>query len=143
MKPVLDGQARTVTRPIGSWIADWRDLSHNHEVRWPFVFAAAYEDGLQVIDVTDPANPRTAGWYYTCGCAHQTGFSGENQIRGTSVFNGAMELDVRNADGLIVVSDLNTGFWAFRMDGFEGWNGRAYGLPNISSVQDWDRGPVQ
>jgi hypothetical protein len=57
------------------------------------------------------------------------------------VFNGAFELDVRNADGLIVVSNANTGFWAFHMEGFDGWNGHEYDLPNISSVQDWDNGP--
>jgi len=39
------------------------------------------------------------------------------------MFNGAFGVDVRNADGLIVVFDVNTGFWAFRMDGFNGWNG--------------------
>ncbi len=49
-------------------------------------------------------------------------------------------IDVRNTDGLIVSSD-RTGFWAFRMDGFDGWNGHQWGMPNISSVQDWDNGP--
>jgi hypothetical protein len=29
------------------------------------------------------------------------------------------------------------------MDGFQGWNGEAWGMPNISSVQDWDNGPVR
>jgi hypothetical protein len=36
---------------------------------------------------------------------------------------------------------MRTGLWLFRMDGFTGWNGRDFGQPNISSVQDWDRGP--
>jgi hypothetical protein len=48
---------------------------------------------------------------------------------------------VRNADGLIVVADDYSGFWAFRMDGFDGWNGHDWGMPNASSVQDWDNGP--
>ena len=39
---------------ISAWTADWRDLSHNHEVRWPYVFVAAYEDGFQVFDLKDP-----------------------------------------------------------------------------------------
>jgi len=47
-------------------------------------------------------------------------------------------VDVRNADGLIVVSDMTTGLWTFRMEGFGGWDGRQWGLPNISSAQDWD-----
>ena len=48
---------------------------------------------------------------------------------------------VRNADGLIVIEDFRTGFWSFHMDGFDGWNGHQWGLPNISSVQHWDNGP--
>jgi hypothetical protein len=42
---------------------------------------------------------------------------------------------------LIVVADDYSGFWAFRMDGFDGWNGHDWGMPNVSSVQDWDKGP--
>ncbi|MBI4501727.1 MAG: hypothetical protein HY700_11260 [Gemmatimonadetes bacterium] len=136
LRPGLEGKVATISRPVGAWMADWHDLSHNHEVRWPYVFAAAYEDGLQVIDVSDPANPKTLGWYYTCECEHQTGFS-DGQLRGNSVHSGAMEVDVRNADGLVVLSDLNTGFWAFRMDGFTGWNGGKFGVPDVSSVQRW------
>jgi hypothetical protein len=36
---------------------------------------------------------------------------------------------------------MRTGLWLFRVDGFKGWNGRDVGMPNISSVQDWDHGP--
>jgi len=39
---------------------------------------------------------------------------------------------------LIVVSDMTTGFWAFRMEGFSGWNGADWGMPDISSAQKWD-----
>ena len=42
---------------------------------------------------------------------------------------------------VIVISDQVTGFWAFTMDGFDHWNGREWGMPNISSAQDWDNGP--
>ena len=55
---------------------------------------------------------------------------------------GAWGVDVRNSDGLIVVSDMVTGLWVFRMDGFEGWNGNDWGMPNLSSVQDWENGPL-
>jgi hypothetical protein len=48
---------------------------------------------------------------------------------------------VRNYDGLIALSDMRTGLWLFRMDGFKGWKGSDVGMPNISSVQDWDNGP--
>jgi len=130
---------------ISAWTADWRDLSHNHEVRWPYVFVSAYEDGFQVFDLKDPKQPKTDGWYYTCGCRHGQGFGGnpDNGWQGTnSVEQGAFGVDVRNRDGLIVLSDMRTGLWLFKLDGFNGWNGRDYGMPNISSVQDYDRGPV-
>jgi len=54
------------------------------------------------------------------------------------VGNGAFGVDVRNADGLIVISDISTGIWTFRMAGFNGWNGEDWGMPDISSVQKWD-----
>jgi hypothetical protein len=131
--------------PISAWTADWRDLSHNHEVRWPYVFVSAYEDGFQVFDLKDPKNPKTDGWYYTCECQHEHGFGG-NPNKGwqsdNSVEQGAFGVDVRNRDGLIVLSDMRSGLWLFKLDGFNGWNGHDYGQPNISSVQDYDRGPV-
>ncbi len=131
--------------PISAWTADWRDLSHNHEVRWPYVFVSAYEDGLQVFDLKDPKNPRTDGWYYTCECQHEHGFGGNPNAgwqSSNSVEQGAFGVDVRNRDGLIALSDMRSGLWLFRMDGFTGWNGHDYGMANISSVQDFDRGPA-
>ena len=143
LEPGLDGKVQAVTRPIGAWTADWHDLSHNHEVRWPFVFVSAYEDGLQVFSIADPKHPQTVAWYYTCHCEHETGYGGVPRWRGTSVENGAFGVKVRDADGLIILSDSNTGFWAFHMQGFDGWKGSDYGMPNATSAQDWDNGPVK
>jgi hypothetical protein len=121
--------------------ADWNDLLHNHEVRWPYVFVSGYEDGLQIFNIQDPAHPKDKGWYYTCECTHQTGNSGTPDFSGTSVYNGAFGVMVRNTDGLIMITDSNTGAWFFKLDGFNGWNGEDWGMPNISSAQDWDHGP--
>ena len=70
---------------------------------------------------------------------------GRNPSQATTgnIYNGAWGVDVRNADGLIVVSDENSGFWAFRLEGFQGWNGNDWAMPNISSAQFWDDGPVR
>ena len=73
------------------------------------------------------------------------GFGGnpDNGWQGTnSVEQGAFGVDVRNADGLIVLSDMRTGLWLFRMNGFKGWSGKSIGEPDISSVQDFDHGPM-
>jgi hypothetical protein len=145
LAPGQSGTQQNLDVPLSAWTADWRDLSHNHEVRWPYVFVSAYEDGLWVFDLKDPANPKTDGHYYTCECVHRHGFGGnpdagwESTI---SVEQGAFGVDVRNRDGLIALSDMRTGLWLFRMDGFTGWNGRDYQVANISSVQDYDHGPV-
>jgi hypothetical protein len=103
------------------------------EVRWPYAFVAAYQDGLQVLDIRDPTAPYVVGFYDT--------YARPQVFEGGGVAKGAFGLDVRNADGLIVIADTHSGFWAFRMDGFDGWNGHNWGVPNSSSVQDWDNGP--
>ncbi len=144
LQPGQTGKTQNIDLPISAWTADWRDLSHNHEVRWPYVFVSAYEDGLQVFDLKDPKHPKTDGAWYTCECEHEHGFGGtpDNGWQSTtSVEQGAFGVDVRNYDGLIVLSDMRSGLWLFKMDGFTGWNGKDYGMPNISSVQDWDNGP--
>jgi hypothetical protein len=135
LKPGLDGEVATIRLPIGAWTANWKNLVHNHEVRWPYVFVSGYEDGLQIFNMQDPTDPVTVGYFDTFLGPHKTGMCSDR------ICNGAFGVDVRNADGLIVVSDMASGFWVFRMEGFEGWNGEDWGMPNISSVQNWDQGP--
>jgi len=103
-------------------------------VRWPYVFVAAYEDGLQIFNMMDPTNPYTVGYFRTYDGPHEY-----RQVNNAN--NGAWQIEIRNADGLIVAADMSTGFWAFKMDGFDGWNGHNWGVPNTSSAQDWDNGP--
>jgi hypothetical protein len=138
LKPGLDGTAKTISRPIGAWLGSWDGNPHNHEVRWPYVFVTAYMDGLQVFNMMDPTNPYTVAYHFTCQCILPAGPEGAGQAGG---MEGASDLDIRNADGLIVSTDRRSGFWVFRMDGFDGWNGHQWGMPNISSAQDWDNGP--
>ena len=83
----------------------------------------------------DPYRPITWAYYDTYGGPHES--RGENNVN-----TGAWGVDIRNSDGLIVVSDMVTGLWVLRMDGFEGWNGLDWGMPNTSSAQDWEEGPV-
>lgn len=150
LRPGLEGKVATITEPIGAWTANWKHLPHNHEVRWPYVFVSAYEDGMQVFNMLDPTNPITVGYYRTYDGPTMAGVTqvarpdtAEVSLRsGTgSVLNGAWGIAVRNADGLIVISDITTGFWALHMDGFDGWNGHDWGMPNISTAQDWENGP--
>jgi hypothetical protein len=131
LKRANDGETKNINQPISAWTANWQNLAHNHEVRWPFVFVSGYLDGLQVFSLMDPKNPETVAYYDT--------YTGPKLAEGEfGMYNGAFGVDVRNADGLIVISDMSTGFWTFRMDGFNGWNGKDWGMPDISSVQKWD-----
>jgi hypothetical protein len=149
LKPGLEGKVAAITEPIGAWTANWKNLPHNHEIRWPYVFVSAYEDGLQIFNMLDPEHPVDVGFYRTYDGPHMAGLtqamtpdSEASLHRGTgSVLNGAWGIDVRNADGLIVISDMTTGFWALHLDGFDGWSGHRWGMPDISSVQDWEHGP--
>ena len=134
LRPGLDGEVPAIRSPIAAWTANWRNLVHNHEVRWPYVFVSGYLDGLVVFNMMDPTNPMTVAHYDT--------YLGPPNADRTPVFNGTFGVDIRNEDGLIVVSDMTTGFWTFRMEGFQGWNGEDWGMPNISSAQDWDNGPA-
>ena len=127
LKPGLDKKVQTISQPIGAWTADWHDLAHNHEVRWPLVFVSAYEDGLQVFNMLDPTDPYTVAYYDTFGGPHMTPDAARwrtspdqsQDPRGHDVDNGAFGVQVRDADGLIVISDMTTGFWAFYLDGFD------------------------
>ncbi len=130
LKPALDGTVSNIRNPISAWTADWQHLVHNHEVRWPYVFVSGYLDGLQVFSMMDPQNPVTVAYYDT--------YLGPPNTDRYAMFNGAFGVDVRNADGLIIVSDMSTGFWTFRMEGFRGWDGADWGVPNVSSAQAWD-----
>ena len=135
LQPALDGETKNIRQPISAWTADWRNLVHNHEVRWPFVFVSGYLDGLQIFSMQDPNNPVTIGYY-------DTYLGGPSKVL-CAMCNGLFGVDVRNADGLIVGSDMTTGFWVFRMEGFSGWSGAQWGQPERSSVQDWDMTPGQ
>ncbi|HSM03451.1 MAG TPA: hypothetical protein VK858_02470 [Longimicrobiales bacterium] len=130
LQPALEGEATNIRSPISAFTANWKNLVHNHEVRWPYVFVSGYLDGLQIFNLQDPLNPVTVGYFDT--------YIGPPNTDRYPMFNGAFGVDVRNEDGLIVISDMSTGLWTFRMDGFSGWNGEQWGYPNISSAQDWD-----
>ena len=145
MKPALDGEVDNIDHATGVWHADWKSLAHNHEVRWPYLFVAGYETGLSVVNMEDVSTPYTVAYYDTFNGRHNDREAAAARMGSPytwNVYDGAWGVDVRNRDGLIVVSDMSTGFWAFRLAGFDKWDGRDFGMPNISSAQHWDTGPT-
>ncbi len=142
----IHGGQERITSELSAWTRNYKALSHNNEMRYPYVFVSSYKDGIDIFDISDPENPEGVAYYDTyfgpekAGLANDLGLTTGNPV-GESDFNGAFGIDVRNYDGLIVVSDMVTGLSLMKMDGFDGWHGADYGMPNISSVQDWDHGP--
>ena len=145
LEPGQEGKTQNIDLPISAWTADWRDLSHNHEVRWPYVFVSAYEDGLQVFNLKDPKQSEDGRALVSPASASTSTASAARRTtagRARRASNRARSASTcGTTTGLIVLSDMRSGLWLFKMDGFNGWNGHDYGMPNISSVQDWDHGP--
>ncbi|MBN4056269.1 hypothetical protein JYT20_00950, partial [Rhodothermus sp. AH-315-K08] len=131
LRPALDGTVSQVRTAVGAWTANWRSHSQTVEVRWPYVFVAAREQGLQMFNMRNAFEPYTTAHFKTWN----GGDNGSDAI-------GAVDVDVRNEDGLIAVTDVKNGLWLLTIDDFTGWDGRGWGLPNVSSVQDWVNGPV-
>jgi hypothetical protein len=142
----IHGGQERITSELSAWTRNYKALSHNNEMRYPYVFVSSYKDGIDVFDISDPENPEGVAYFDTYfgpekeGLANDLGLTTGNPV-GESDFNGAFGIDVRNYDGLIVVTDMVTGLSLMKMDGFDGWHGADHGMPNISSVQDWDHGP--
>lgn len=140
LRPGLEGEVETIDEAVGYWHADWKSIAHNHEVRWPYVFVSGYETGLGVFNMADPTRPYTVAYYDTFNGIHNDRQAAMERLGSPytwNVYDGAWGVDVRNSDGLIVVSDMTTGFWALRMDGFDRWRGEDWGVPDVSSAQDW------
>lgn len=131
----FEGGFSVVRTSVGAWANNWRGFHIDHETRWPYVFVAAAEQGLQIFNARDATSPYTVGYY-------QTSRRGEGTVNDkVADAGGAIAVDVRNRDGLIAVGDKQTGVWLFKLEGFSGWDGRGWGYPNVSSAQDWTNGP--
>ena len=137
LRPALEGTVPRIRTAAGAWTANWQNYSENHQLRWPLVFTAAMDDGLQVFNMMNPFEPFMVGFYHTWDGPAASLANQEVNL------TGAWDVDIRNSDGLIAVTDVNTGLWLFRMEGFESWDGRGWGFPNVGSVQDWEKGPTR
>ena len=135
LQPTVEGRFSVVRTSVGAWANNWRGFHLDHETRWPYVFVAASEQGLQIFNARDVTEPYTMGSFATS----RRGEGTVNDLPEEA--GGAVAVDIRNHDGFVVVGDQETGVWLVRMDAFRSWDGRGWGYPNISSAQDWINGP--
>ena len=61
---------------VGQWPGWPRGDAKGVAVSGPYAYVADYDAGLQVLDVSDPANPRRVGGYRTPGVARSVAVSG-------------------------------------------------------------------
>lgn len=133
LEPAFDGDVPRLRTAVGAWTANWCNFSQQFEMRWPYAFVASMEDGFQMVNLRDHGNPYTTGYVNTSSITTDCDPNAGNR--------GAYDVEVRNRDGLIVVGDLETGIWFIDAEGFDGWEGHGWGVPHMSSVQDWTNGP--
>ena len=127
LRPALDGTISQVRTASGAWTANWRSHAERFQVRWPYVFVAARDQGFRMFNMRNVYEPYSTAWFRTAQPGAET---------------GATDIDVRNSDGLVAVLDADTGLWLIQVEDFHGWDGRGWGVGNISAVQDWDQGPL-
>ena len=74
----LDVSDMSDLKVISTFSSDIDPLSivHNPLIRGDYLFAGYYYDGLQVFDVSDPANPTKVRQYFTSNIAHNTSYEG-------------------------------------------------------------------
>jgi len=92
-------------------------VPHNFQVRdGGLAFLSHYRHGMEVIDVSDPQNPRTVGFYDTHPGADEPVEGALAPAHEETEFEGAWGVHW-TADGRIVVSDMNRGVFVLRYTG--------------------------
>jgi choice-of-anchor B domain-containing protein len=76
-------------------------IPHNPYIKGDFVYISYYFDGLQIYDISDPYNPKRAGYYDTNPGVPYKGY------------NGAWGCYPYLPSGRVLISDMQTGLYVF------------------------------
>jgi hypothetical protein len=82
--------------------------AHNIMAFGSRAYMAYYQDGVRVLDLSDPAHPTAIAWFDT--------WPGYDPRYGTSFFEGAVGIDVDLAAGLVYVADSHRGLIVLHLD---------------------------
>ena len=87
--------------------------THNGQIRGKYLLLAYYEAGFRVFDISNPVNPVEVGKYETWRDPDGDGTFNQGM---TGNFNGAWDLYVFLPSGNVVLSDMKSGTFVFRVD---------------------------
>ncbi|HTJ43364.1 MAG TPA: hypothetical protein VL463_14765 [Kofleriaceae bacterium] len=100
------------TPAFGTSIAEWgtrEEVSaHNIMAFGSRAYVAYYQDGVRVLDLSDPAHPQPIAWFDT--------WPGYDQDYGTSFYEGAIGIDVDLDAKLVYVADSHRGLIVLHLD---------------------------
>ncbi len=88
---------------VASWQADPQSIVHNVFGRGNYLYIAHYTAGMAVVDVHNPTNPTTVGWYDS--------YPGES-----GGYYGSWNVYPYFPSGRWIGSDMQTGLYLFRFD---------------------------
>jgi hypothetical protein len=93
----LDADSPTFMQPIGTYKTRDHVSIHNIMAFGTKTYFTHYQDGVRVLDLSDPTQPRLVGYHNT--------WDPQADYTTSSFFEGAVGLDVDQARGLIFVAD--------------------------------------
>jgi hypothetical protein len=93
---------------IGEWGTRPEVSAHNIMAFGSRAYLTYYQDGVRVLDLSDPTHPTPIAWFDT--------WPGTSKTVGTSFFEGAVGLDVDLATGIIYVADAQRGLLMLHLD---------------------------
>lgn len=104
----IDPASPTFMKPFASYkTRDWVSI-HNIMAFGTKAYFTYYQDGVRVMDIADPANPKLLGYYNT--------WDPQADYTSSAFFEGAVGLDVDLARKLIFVADSPRGLLILRDD---------------------------
>lgn len=92
---------------------DGRYTAHNPMVRGRLMFSAWYSDGVRVVNLADPANPREVGFFVPPPTADPQGFF----VAPDGTVEHPLVYGVFVHRGLVLASDMPTGLWIIKTKG--------------------------
>ena len=92
---------------IASWMTRPEVSIHNVMAMGHFAVLAYYQDGLRVLDLSDPEHPEQVAWFNT--------WNPQSEVAGDSFYEAATGVDVDAATSTIYVADIERGLLALKL----------------------------